>query len=103
MKKTNLKNNLNEVPESELPVETIGSEEPEKINRPLPPHILEHELKNSNMFDFSADLDILEKIFEDKDTASAISRAMKRSPIEMQIILKLVLDLYKKIEYKKGE
>ena len=53
--------------------------------------------------DFIRDKELIETIFEDEDTAKAVIDIITTSPTEIQIVLKVVLDLYNKVNSLKGE
>jgi len=66
------------------------------LKHPHPP--VPHHLEGSNLkFQFENDEDLLVNIFGDVDTAQAIVEIMKKSPTEIQILFKVVVDLYKQI------
>lgn len=68
---------------------------------PHPPIPL-HERKDLRI-DFIRDKKLIETIFEDEDTAKAVIDIITTSPTEIQIVLKVVLDLYNKVNSLKGE
>lgn len=65
---------------------------------PIPPH----ERKDLKI-DFKQDEALLKEIFGDDDTAKAVIDIMTTSPTEIQIVLKVVIDLYSKVNESKGE
>ena len=65
---------------------------------PIPPH----ERKDLKI-DFKQDEELLKEIFGDDDTAKAVVDIITTSPTEIQIVLKVVIDLYSKVNESKGE
>lgn len=53
--------------------------------------------------DLDNDYEILLNIFDDEFTADAAIKSLKESPVEIQIIAKITMDLYKKIDEIYGE
>lgn len=53
--------------------------------------------------DLDNDYEILLNIFDDEFTTDAVIKALKESPVEIQIIAKITMDLYKKIDEIYGE
>ena len=49
------------------------------------------------------DYEILLNIFDDEFTADAVIKALKESPVEIQIIAKITMDLHKRIDEIYGE
>lgn len=76
-------------------------EGPKHKHHPHPP-IHPHERKELKI-DFMQDEELLKEIFEDDDTVKAIIDIIITSPTEIQIVLKIVIDLYRKIIESKGE
>lgn len=74
------------------------SEKPHPKHPPIPPH----ERKDLKI-DFKQDEELLEEIFGDDDTAKAVVDIITTSPTEIQIVLKVVIDLYSKVNEQKGE
>lgn len=66
--------------------------------KPLPPKPKLFELLNIN-----DDFAILIDIFQNEYTAEATIKALKESPAEIQIIAKLIINLYEKIDRVYGE
>ena len=64
----------------------------------MPPKPKLFELLNIN-----DDFAILIDIFQNEYTAEAIIKALKESPAEIQIIAKLIINLYEKIDRVYGE
>lgn len=60
-----------------------------EIKMPLP---LKHE------FNFDEKIHLIANIFGDESTAQAAIRALKTSPVEIQVIAKLVIDLHEKFD-----
>lgn len=62
------------------------------------PHkpLLPHERKELKI-DFLKDRALIESIFGDEDTSKAVVDIITTSPQEIQIVIKIVIDLYKKI------
>ena len=61
-------------------------------------HRLEHRKPLKLELDFDEKIDTILSVFGDDSTADAVIRSLKESPIEIQIIAKLVIDLYKKLD-----
>ncbi len=77
-------------------------EEPKK-EKPKPHHHIHHlEEKNKKelkeILDINRDFDELLNIFEDEPTAEAIVKIMKESPTEIQVVVKLIIELSRKID-----
>ena len=66
---------------------------------------LHHEPKPHEKLklDLDNDYEILLNIFDDEFTADAAIKSLKESPVEIQIIAKITMDLYKKIDEIYGE
>lgn len=68
---------------------------------------LQHEQKlkphEKLKLDLDDDYEILIDIFEDEFTADAVIKSLKEGPIEIQIIAKITMNLYKKIDGIYGE
>ncbi len=85
-------------------VTSVKKEHPLSFNKhqisekPLPPKPKLFELLNIN-----DDFAILIDIFQNEYTAEAIIKALKESPAEIQIIAKLIINLYEKIDRVYGE
>lgn len=60
---------------------------------PLPPHLHE-DLE----IDFRIDEPLFERVFGDHQTAHAVVQSVQKSPVEIKAVLKLLIDLYEKIE-----
>ena len=73
--------------------------------RPLPPHLKHRELKENLKLniDFNDKFETLLNIFEEENTADAVIKTLEKSPAEIQIIAKIVLDMHEKIDYLIGE
>ena len=69
--------------------------------KPHPPVPL-HERKDLKIY-FISNKELIEVIFGDEDTAKAVIDIITTSPTEIQIVLKVVLDLYNKVNSLKGE
>ena len=82
-------------------LERVSDEKPNHSKHPHPP-IPPHERKDLRI-DFIRDKELIETIFEDEDTAKAVIDIITTSPTEIQIVLKVVLDLYNKVNSLKGE
>jgi hypothetical protein len=67
---------------------------PVQCNRPLPHHM---EEKSKLKIDFDVDKKLLVNMFADEDTVKAVIEIMMESPTEIQILFKVVLDLYNQI------
>ena len=77
----------------------IKEERPKKHpHLPIPPH----ERKDLKI-DFKQDEELLKEIFGDNDTAKAVVDIITTSPTEIQIVLKVVINLYNKVNESKGE
>ena len=89
-----------------IDAETIIGDEirPKKIehhvHKPLQHQPKSHEKLKLNL---DSDYEILLNIFDDEFTADAVIKALKESPVEIQIIAKIVMDLHKKIDEIYGE
>ena len=85
-------------------VTSVKKEHPLSFNKhqisekPLPPKPKLFELLNIN-----DDFAILIDIFQNEYTAEATIKALKESPAEIQIIAKLIINLYEKIDRVYGE
>ena len=55
------------------------------------------------MINLDEEFETLMNIFEDEFTAEAVIKALKESPNEIQIIAKITMNLYKKIDEIYGE
>ena len=75
-----------------------ASEKPHPKHPPIPPH----ERKDLKI-DFKQDEGLLKEIFGDDDTAKAVIDIITTSPTEIQIVLKVVIDLYSKVNGQNGE
>lgn len=84
-------------PHSKHPESTVH-----KHHHPKHPPIPPHERKNLKI-DFKQDEELLKEIFGDDDTAKAVVDIITTSPTEIQIVLKVVIDLYSKINEQKGK
>lgn len=73
-------------------------EGPHPKHPPIPPH----EGKDLKI-EFSNDIELLKEIFGDDDTAKAVIDIITASPTEIQVVLKVVIDLYSKVNEAKGE
>lgn len=71
---------------------------PHPKHPPIPPH----ERKDLKI-DFKQDEGLLKEIFGDDDTAKAVIDIITTSPTEIQIVLKVVIDLYSKVNGQNGE
>lgn len=71
---------------------------PKHPHPPIPPH----ERKDLKI-DFKQDEGLLKEIFGDDDTAKAVIDIITTSPTEIQIVLKVVIDLYSKVNGQNGE
>ena len=81
----------------EQPQKPHPKPEPKPHEKPHPkPHHPHHELDLNIEFDNSKK--ILEDIFGDEDTTKAVVELMKKSPLEIQIVFKTMIDLHKKID-----
>ena len=67
-----------------------------------PPPVPLHERRDLKI-DFISNKELIEVIFGDEDTAKAVIDIITTSPTEIQIVLKVVLDLYNKVNSLKGE
>lgn len=80
-----------------------ASEKPHpKHPHPKHPPIPPHERKDLKI-DFKQDEGLLKEIFGDDDTAKAVIDIITTSPTEIQIVLKVVIDLYSKVNGQNGE
>lgn len=66
----------------------------EKHHKPLHETMQQEKLN----LDFLEDYEILLDIFNDELTSDAVIKSLKKSPVEIQIIAKIVINLYKIIE-----
>lgn len=73
---------------------------PKHPHPPVPHH---HDEREDIKVDFKNDEKLLASIFGDEDTARAVVGIIMDSPTEIQIVLKVVIDLYNKIINNKGE
>ena len=71
---------------------------PHPKHPPIPPH----ERKDLKI-DFKQHEGLLKEIFGDDDTAKAVIDIITTSPTEIQIVLKVVIDLYSKVNGQNGE
>lgn len=91
---------LNITPKDIL-VEKRHPKKPEHpIHKPLHHEPKPHEKLK---LDLDNDYEILLNIFDDEFTTEAVIKALKESPVEIQIIAKITMDLYKKIDEIYGE
>lgn len=68
-----------------------------------PPHPHHHIDEINNIYvDFNEDRDLLMKIFGDEDTTQAVIDLMIKSPAEIKIVLKTVIDLHRKVDNISG-
>ena len=65
--------------------------------------IPEHKKIIRESITFEEDSDILGYIFEDEFTVDAVIKTLKESPLEIQIITKIILSLYERINNYYGE
>lgn len=101
-----LKLKIKEVEEikEERPKEKEKLERVEKFDKPLPPKPLpKHLIEEHLNLNFMQDSDVLNKAFDDEETVDAVIKVMSKSPVEIQIVFKLVLDLYKTVNELKEE
>lgn len=84
--------------ETKLEQQPQPEEKPEDKKHPLPPkHPLpKHPVKLD--FEFEEQFDLILDIFNDEATAEAAIRALKDSPVEIQVIAKLIIDLHEKFD-----
>lgn len=68
-------------------------------------HLPPHKTKKNDKIDLNLedDFDKLMDIFDDEFTAEAVIKTMKESPLEIQVIAKIVLNLYEKVNEIYGE
>ena len=65
---------------------------PHRPHHPEPDHI---ELKD--ILNIEDQIDVLINVFGDESTAEAVIKIMNDSPIEIQVIAKLIVDLYERL------
>ena len=65
---------------------------PPKPHHPKPDHV---ELKDS--LNIEDQIDVLINVFGDESTADAVIKILNDSPIEIQVIAKLIIDLYERL------
>lgn len=98
---------------SKLNMEFINKEphpnkEREIHNNPTRPLKLHEHKKPDNKIireniTFTENMEALEYIFEDEFTISAVIKTLKESPLEIQIITKIIISLYERINDLYGE
>ena len=93
---------LNIGPKSVIVDERHPKKPEHPIHKPLhhEPKLKPHEKLK---LDFDNNYEILLNIFDDEFTTEAAIKALKKSPVEIQIIAKITMDLYKKIDDIYGE
>ncbi len=93
---------LEKASEKPLPKHPHPEEPDHKHPHPKHPPIPPHERKDLKI-DFKQDEGLLKEIFGDDDTAKAVIDIITTSPTEIQIVLKVVIDLYSKVNGQNGE
>ena len=80
-------------------LEKVNKEEPHhhKNGHPHPHHPMPLEEEKLKI-DFKENEELLKEIFGDEDTTKAVMEIMAKSPTEIQIVLKVVIDLHNKIK-----
>jgi len=87
----------------DVPIDERHSKKPEHhIHKPLH-HEPKPKLHEKLKLDLDNDYEILLNIFDDEYTTDAVIKALKDSPVEIQIIAKITINLYKKIDEIYGE
>lgn len=78
----------------------IKEKKEEKIAPPpvKPHHEIKMPLPLKHEFNFDEKIHLIANIFGDESTAVAAIRALKTSPVEIQVIAKLVIDLHEKFD-----
>lgn len=66
-------------------------------------HHPKHHRSLKLSIDFEERMDTIINAFGDQSTAEAIIRSLKDSPVEIQVIAKLIIDLHEKIDKTLGE
>ena len=69
---------------------------------PKPKHHIHPEPIKLN-FDFDSNIETLINVFKDESTTNAIIKTLKQSPVEIQVIAKLIIDLHQKFDDYLGE
>ena len=65
---------------------------------PHRPHLPEHiHIELKVILNIEDQIDVLINVFGDESTAEAVIKIMNGSPIEIQVIAKLIVDLYEKL------
>ena len=70
------------------------------LHKPLHHQPKPHEKLN---LDLDNDYEMLLNIFDDEFTTDAVIKALKESPVEIQIIAKITMELHKRIDEIYGE
>ena len=79
----------------------------ESHNHPKLHHQKSHHHKHSGPlkleFDFEEKINTIINTFGDESTAEAVIRSLKDSPVEIQVIAKLIIDLHERLDEVLGE
>ena len=81
----------------------------EPNNEPKPHHDLKshHHLKHKEPikleFEFDEKIDTIINVFGDESTAEAIIKSLKESPIEIQVLAQIIIDLHERLDEALGE
>lgn len=93
---------LNIAPKNAIVEERHPKKSVDHIHKPLP-HDLKPKPHEKLKLNLDNDYEVLLNIFDDEFTADAVIKALKESPVEIQIIAKIIMDLHKKIDEIYGE
>lgn len=86
--------------------ELHGDLEPNKElqpQHPKPHHHLKHKEPIKLEFEFDEKIDTIINVFGDESTAEAIIKSLKESPIEIQVLAQLIIDLHERLDEALGE
>ena len=76
----------------------------EKLHHhPKPHHHLKHKEPIKLEFEFDENIDTIINVFGDESTAEAIIKSLKESPIEIQVLAQLIIDLHERLDETLGE
>lgn len=87
---------------AQLTGEPLKQKLKEEHHHPKPHHVKQKE-PTKLTFDFEENVDAIMNIFGDESTALAVIKALKDSPSEIQVIAKLIIDLYVRLDVMTGE
>ena len=66
-------------------------------------HHLKHKETIKLEFEFDEKINTIINVFGDESTAEAIIKSLKESPIEIQVLAQLIIDLHERLDEALGE